>query len=158
MRSARTAFAPALSRLALALALSLGASCARRTEVAPELEVVEVDAGATAHMTADGDATEPERGPSLSGALPSSFPRDLPLPLPASVTELSSEADAARFVVIRSAAAPETLRRELASRLDRGGWQREGGDPWVRTKDGRRVQLRIDPDAFGGGTLMRVEY
>jgi hypothetical protein len=139
------------------LAASLCAACARRATEPAELEVVEVDAGATAQMTAEGDTTEPERGPTLSGALPSGFPRDLPLPLPASVTELSSDADATRFVVIRSPATPDAVRRDLAARLGRAGWRREGGDRWVSPGD-RRVRIRLDADAFGGGTLMRVEY
>ena len=154
MRRVTSSLASPAAISALALALS---SCTAPAEEPEELEVVEVDAGATARMTPEGDATEPERGPSLSGALPPSFPRDLPLPLPSSVTELSTEGEAPRFVVLRSPAAPETLRRELTQRLDRAGWQSEG-DPWRRSKDGRRVQLRLDADAFGGGTLVRVEY
>jgi hypothetical protein len=149
--------AGSLLAVSLASALLLGA-CARPGEEPAELEVVEVDAGATARMTPEGDAAEPERGPSLAGGLPQSFPRDLPLPLPGSVTEVSSEGDATRFVVIRAADQKGAVESSLRARLDRAGWRSEGGDPWVRVKDGRRVRIRLDADSFGGGTLMRVEY
>lgn len=123
-----------------------------------ELEVVEVDAGATAQMTPEGDATEPERGPALAGGLPPSFPRDLPLPLPASVTEFSAESDSSRWVVLRAADPLDAVRRSLPGRFDRAGWRSEGGDPWVRAKDGRRIRIRLDADPVTGGALVRVEY
>jgi hypothetical protein len=82
----------------------------------------------------------------------------LPLPLPGSVTEVSAEGDATRFVVIRAADQKGAVEGSLRARLDRAGWRSEGGDPWVRVKDGRRVRIRLEADSFGGGTLMRVEY
>jgi hypothetical protein len=132
--------------------------CTKPGEEPAELEVVEVDAGATARMTPEGDATEPDRGPALAGSLPPAFPGDLPLPLPASVTELSSEGEPTRYVVIRTADSLEAVRQALPARLDRAGWRSEGGDPWARVKDGRRIRIRLEGDAITRGTLMRVEY
>jgi hypothetical protein len=132
--------------------------CTKPGEEPPELEVVEVDAGATARMTPEGDATEPDRGPALAGSLPPAFPGDLPLPLPASVTELADEGAGRRYLVLRAADPVDAVRSTLPARLERAGWRSEGGDPWVRVKDVRRVRFRFEADPVTRGALVRIDY
>lgn len=147
--------APALCSLTVIAVLPLGCAPERGTE--PEqLETVEVDAGATAAMTPEGDAVEQVHGSTLAGSLPSSFPAGLPVYPAASVSEFSDPDDEVRFVILSTPDDVATTRSRYAALLDQSGW-RAAGDRWSRERDGQRVQVTIS-SAPVSGSLIRIDY
>lgn len=94
------------------------------------------------------------RKPSLVGILPSDFPGDLPLYLPASLVDFGSNP---RSVDLLSPDALGRVRPELFRLIRAGGWtvQESGGGASLR-KDSRRVRLIVREGQ--PGTLYRFEY
>jgi len=114
---------PALLLLALA-------ACDRapRGQRAPagELETVEVAPPPDAGASLAGDEVERRRQESgLAGILPSDFPRDLPLPLPASLID-TERGGGEVAILLASPSACGALRESHRVQLLAAGWREEG--------------------------------
>ncbi|HVS15299.1 MAG TPA: hypothetical protein VMV46_15330 [Thermoanaerobaculia bacterium] len=133
------------------------AACAPRSEADPEaaIETVEVGAGPTAAMTAEGDqAAAASSDEGLIGVLPGDFPPDLPLVEPASVIDFGTATD--RFVVLRTGLARSAAEAQLARRLDAAGWA-SAGDRWTRSRGRDTVRIAFE-SGRAGQTLVRIRY
>ena len=117
-------------RLAALLLLAALAACGRspRAERAPgeELETVEVAPPPDAGASLAGDEVERRReGGGLAGILPSDFPGDLPLPLPASLIDVERDGGGLA-ILLASPAECDALAREHRLRMLAAGWREEG--------------------------------
>ncbi len=94
------------------------------------------------------------RKPSLVGILPSDFPSDLPLYLPASLVDFGANP---RSVDLLSPDAPGRVRPELFRLIRGSGWivQESGGSASL-SKGSRQVRLIVREEQ--PGTLYRFEY
>lgn len=95
------------------------------------------------------------RKPTLVGILPSDFPSDLPLYLPASLVDFGANP---RSVDLLSPHSPGRVRPELFRLIRGGGWTLEesGGGSSTLRKGSRQVRLKIGEGK--PGTLYRFEY
>ncbi|MEM8961865.1 MAG: hypothetical protein AAGD38_10315 [Acidobacteriota bacterium] len=116
----------------------------------PVLETEEVGAPDAIDPDQDPRATaRRSSGPQLRGVLPSDFPQDLPVALPASIVDLSGDAEGERLVSFAAfGVSQSSLRNDLLARLAGAGWQidESASGSWQLSKDGRRATLRIDKD------------
>lgn len=121
----------------------------------PPLETEVVEPAPEATIDISEDAQSARRVESLSGVLPSDVPSDLPLHRPASLVDFGSGGE--RYITFTSPAAPAAVRADMEQRLRAEGWAREGGgEAAVFVKDGRRINLTVEPDPVG--SLWRVDY
>lgn len=136
-------------------ALGLAACQQRGGGGGPEpLETEVVEPPPEAAIDISQDAQGRRRVESLSGVLPSDVPKDLPLHRPATLVDFGSAG--ARYVTFTSPAPPQTVRADMERRLSAAGWARDGGEPAVFTKGGRRITLNVKSDPVG--SLWRVDY
>lgn len=117
-------------------------------DVQPMIEEVETS----------GDPQAVARKPQLVGAMPSSFPSDLPLFLPASLVDFGTSQDGSKSVSLATSVGQSRVRQDLMALLTAAGWRSEGGTDgsMLLSKDGRSVRLRIDKASTG--TVYRFEY
>lgn len=118
------------------------------------LETVDVTEAIDAEASLEGDVVaqpiEPPPG-AISGALPSDFPRDVPLPAPASLVDFAT-APGWRSVTLESALAPEEARREYERRLRAAGFRADPSGAWRR---GDRT-LAVAVASFHGAARITV--
>lgn len=141
--------------LAAFLVLALLGGCRKDPGEEPDpLEAVDV-VPALEIETAE-DPTEAERPPALVGLLPSGFPTDMPLYLPASLVDWGT-GDGGRYVDLLTPHGRGRVERELMALVRSGGWSATGaGGGWLLRKGGQQVRLRIEDG--NPGTLYRFEY
>lgn len=144
------------SVLALALLLAPLLAC---TPTPPEdrpLDDVAVDAGPTQTLTVDDDVqgSLPSQDSGLTGKLPSNFPIDVPLPLPASITDLGG-LSSNQYVEVSVPRARDAVRAEVDQLLRGNGWSKAGGDAYT-SSDGRRLAVVVSGDR--NGALVRIDY
>lgn len=135
-------------------ALVLG-GCPGETDDSPP-ELVAEDVGSKIEISPEDDVREVRRPQNqLSGVLPSDFPDDLPLHLPASLVDFGSES--APYVELLAQGSKSAIVADLTGRLRAGGWSLEGGgDAWTARRDGRVVKLTVR--GGGSGATYRYEY
>lgn len=132
------------------------------TEAPPEgaqrpSEIVDVKP-MIADVEISGDQQAVARKPSLIGVLPSDFPDDVPMYLPASLVDFGNTADGGRSVSLATATGRSQVSDQLAGLLVAQGWQSEGdsGGRTVWRKGERTVRLRIETASTG--TVYHFEY
>lgn len=141
--------------LAIGLALALCGCSGGESDGSPP-ELVAEDVGSKIEISPEDDTKEARRPESrLSGVLPSDFPDDLPLHLPASLVDFGTESTP--YVELLSKGSKSAIATELTGRLRAAGWTLEGGgDAWTARRDGRVVKLVLR--GTGTGTTYRYEY
>ena len=141
----------ALLQPALALAAAALAACGPSAPSEDRLDEVVVGGGPTETLTVENDAQGqlPSIEEELSGRLPSSFPEDVPLPGPATVTDLGE-----RYVEISLARDMEDVRADVDARLRGAGWAAVRGGAY--TKADRRLEVTISGDRIG--TIVGYSY
>lgn len=135
---------------ALALACGQGAEQPDKTpkevyDVPPPIEIPIAD-----------DPQEAPRPKGLSGRLPSGFPTELPLYLPASLIDYGLEADE-RWVDILTAAGRDQVEPHMLGAAAEAGWKSDG------QSDGRSLRLgersvRLEFRDGNPGTIIRVFF
>lgn len=106
------------------------------TDVAPALEV---------ETGNDPQASPPVAA--LTGVLPSDFPADLPLYLPASLVDFGRSDQGLHSVTLLTSHSVSRVRRGLDELLSEQGWAAEPGGAdgaTVLRKGGRQVRLRVE--------------
>lgn len=105
-----------------------------------------------------GDAQAVAKKPSLTGVMPSSFPKDLPLLLPASLVDFGTTPEGLRSVSLATPTSSAKVRPELLSLLSAQGWQPQGseGSATLLRKDDRTVRLLIE--SASSGAVYHFEY
>jgi hypothetical protein len=104
-----------------------------------ELETVEVAPPPDAAASLEGDEVERRRQESgLAGILPSDFPRDLPLPLPASLIDVERSGGEVA-ILLASTSSCATLRESHRHQLAAAGWREEGAGSF--RQGGRRAAV-----------------
>jgi len=122
--------------------LLVAAACERSPELsggngAGELETVEVAPAPDATASLAADEVEVRRaGSGLAGVLPSDFPRDLPLPLPASLIDIERGGGEVA-IVLATAAGCDGVLAAHRSRMLAAGWFEEA--PGSYRQEGRRA-------------------
>jgi len=140
--------------MGLALAALAAAGCPG-TQDGKNVDTVDVAAGL--EVPTDSDPKAPPEIARLTGALPSDFPRDLPVHLPASVLDFGTGADGLRWVSLISSDGGDRVRTATEARLRAAGWSlSESGGALVVRKGERRARLLLEEAR--PGTLMRYEY
>ncbi len=121
------------------------------------LDTVEVEAGATSGISHEEDRKASRsdlRGESqLAGVLPGGFPKDLPLPLPASVLGFGDEQD--RWVELSVPRSHSALQSFLERRWRGAGWRDVDG-AWQRGE--RRIEATVSQGENEGESLLRIAY
>lgn len=136
-----------------ALALYL-AGCQPSTEETATLEAVDVEPALVVGTEDDQQAVE--RGPALSGIMPTDFPSDLPLYLPASLIDFGTR-DGARYVSLLTSSSLSQVERELSELLRQQGWSLAEASGSKRLRKGaQQVSLRLENAR--PGTLYHFEY
>ncbi len=121
----------------------------RTVDVPPALEVHTVD-----------DPQARERLPALVGVLPSDFPADLPLYIPASLIDFGrTDEKGRRFVSLLTPHKPARVRRQLDALLRERGWiaTAEADGPLTLLRHGERQAWLLVEDAQSG-CVYRFEY
>ena len=143
----------------LCLACLLGSGCREPEVETPRRasEIVDVRP-MIEEIETSGDPQAVAKKPVLVGFMPSSFPGDLPLFLPASLTDFGTEQGGLRSVSLSTPAGAPKVRRDLMSLLAQAGWQAEAseGDRTLLRKEGRTVRLRIE--SASTGTVYHFQY
>ena len=124
----------------------------------PELATEEVAVLPTDGLSPDADAKDRRASQSanqLMGRLPSSFPADLPVFRPASVTDFSNPNEVPRMVELTVGRSTEQVSSYYARELEAQGWREASSNQWQ--KDGRRVELAIK-SVGGGETVVKILY
>ena len=147
--------------VALAGLLALAPACGRRPEAAAgageALETVEVTPQPDSEASLENEPVEVRRAaPSsgVAGALPESFPRDVPLPMPSSLVDFVAEAGHDPAVTLELQSAPETARRAYEAQLVAAGFERAGDGLW--TRGARRVRVSVTDFAGAARITVRV--
>lgn len=136
--------------LAAAVLLACGAGPAPRAE--PELETTEVSAQPDAAASLAGDVVAPpprESASAVAGALPSSFPRAIPLPSPSSLVDFDSR-PGLLSVTLESPLAPEAARADYEARLRAAGFRPGPRGGW----SGRGHALEVNVESFHGAARL----
>ena len=132
------------------------AGCRGGSEDAEERRLETVDVEPSISIDIEDDPTEVERAPALVGVLPSGFPEDMPLYLPASLIDFGT-GDGGRFVSLLTPHAQARVERELIEQARGAGWTAAGsGGTRELSKGGLRLRLRIEDG--NPGTLYHFEY
>jgi hypothetical protein len=124
----------------------------------PELATEEVAALPTDGLSPDADVQGARpRNPAdqLVGRLPSTFPSDLPVFRPASVTNFSNPNDVPRSIELTIARPPGDVAAYYSKELTARGWQAVDARRWQ--KDGRRIDVEIK-GVGGGDTVAKILY
>ncbi len=104
-----------------------------------------------------GDPQAVARKPQLVGVMPSSFPSDIPLFLPASLVDFGTSPDGLRSVSLATSVGQSKVRQDLMASLMAAGWRsEESGGSMLLRKDGRSVRLRIEKASTGA--VYHFEY
>jgi len=145
----------ARGRLAALLAAALLAACGGGSADAPQpLETVDVTEAIDAGASLEGDVVaqpiEPPPG-AIAGALPADFPRDVPLPAPASLVDFAT-APGFRSVTLESAMTPDEARSAYERRLRGAGFRPDPSGAWRR---GDRT-LAVAVDSFHGAARITI--
>lgn len=117
-------------------------------DVQPVIEEVEIT----------GDPQAVARQPTLSGVLPSDFPSDVPLFLPASLIDFGGTAEGLRSVSLATPVGQSKVDAQLTALLNEAGWRAGGGQGETRrfSKGERTVRLRIE--GASTGAVYHFEY
>lgn len=137
--------------LAIAV-LGCGADAAPRPDA--ELETTDVTAQPDATASLAGDvvaAPRAEGAGAVAGALPSDFPRDVPLPSPSSLVDFSSS-PGLRSLTLESPLAPEAARAEYEARLRAAGFREDPRGGW----SARGHALSFSVESFHGAARLTV--
>jgi len=143
-------------RLLPFLAATLLAACGGGGSAdAPQpLETVDVSSAIDAGASLEGDVVaqpiEPPPG-AIAGALPSDFPRDVPLPKPASLVDFAT-APGFRSVTLESALSPQEARDAYEQRLRSAGFRPDPSGAWRRGD--RTVAVAVD--SFHGAARITI--
>lgn len=121
-----------------------------------ELETVDVTPAL--EVDSSDDPQGRARTPDLVGILPSDFPSDLPLYLPASLIDFGQSARGRPTVSLLTPDGISTVRRVLFGRFQERGWTAAAASDGtiVLRKGGRTAWLRLEEAR--PGTLYRFEY
>lgn len=144
---------------ALVAATLAAPACERRQEPAPgdaKLETVEVGAKLDAYASLDQEPVEARRAApagGIAGALPEGFPKDVPLPSPASLVDFAATPGEGLSVTLEQQSAPEAAVRAYEAKLRAAGFASGEGGLWSRA--GRR--LRVSVSDFGGAARITVQ-
>jgi len=148
----------AVRTLVLGLLLVLALGCTKEPKAEDELETVDVRSGTEVDTGSDVKAVK--EGPTLTGVLPSHFPKDLPLYLPASLVDYGDTAKGRKTVSLLTPDPLSDVRRALLARLRDAGWNPSAGageaEVVVLQKGGRPAWLYLGKASTG--TLYRYEY
>lgn len=119
-------------------------------------ETVDVDQGLDIDTSGDQQAASSQSG--LAGILPSDFPSDLPLYVPASLIDFGESPSGRATVSLLSPHSISRVRRELYARLRESGWTAAAGSDGavVLEKDRRKAWLRLEEGQ--PGTRYHFEY
>lgn len=139
----------------LVLCLVVAAGCGRRAgEGEGGLESGEVppppDAGL---VVEDAAPAAPAEIGGLAGVLPSDFPRDVPVPRPASVVDLGPG-----WVVLYTVDAVDTVRERLDTALRARGWTPSGDEGALRRYRSGERQLEVTVAPGPGGAQVRLAW
>ncbi len=138
--------------LAVLLLLVLAAACGRREE-AGEAPTIDVRPAPTVDIGNDPQAAE--EVPELIGVLPSDFPADVPVYVPASLIDFGRSPRGRRSVSLISPHPVRRVRRDLAERMRERGWAADGDaaegtrwrkgatEVWLQVKDARPGTLYV---------------
>lgn len=136
----------------LVLATFAATGCAKRTtsSAAAPLETVDVTAAPDAAASLEGDVVAPPRADAsaMAGALPESFPKEVPLPESASLVDFGADS-----VTLEVRAPLAEARAAYRKRLTAAGFAATGGDAWA--KGARRIALAFAEEP--GGTRITIE-
>ncbi len=151
----RSRFFPVLFTSLLAATIWAG-GCRRSGEEQTPPETVDV--GPSLVISTENDPTEVERKPALIGVLPADFPEDLPLYLPASLTDFGAGDGGWRFVELLTSHSVAQADAGLAALVSESGWATSGSGDGGRLlrKGNRQVRLRIQDGR--PGAYYRYEY
>lgn len=132
------------------------AGCAAPTSEDKEIDTVDVTPGL--EVDTSGDEQARARQPALSGILPTDFPRDLPLYLPASLVDYGESEAGRPTVTLLTADEISRVRRDLHAKLAAAGWESSSGAAGteVLKKGGARAWLVLEDGR--PGTRYRYEY
>lgn len=140
----------------LAALLALAACDQEKTEQKP---IETVDVSPAIELDISEDVEQAPVKPSLVGVLPSSFPTDLPVLLPASLIDFGQTEGGERFVDLLLENSMTRMHREVEAALRKAGWSISGDarqSGATLSKGERRVTWRM-LDAKPG-TVCRYEY
>lgn len=128
---------------------------AARTTAEPhdELETVDVGEPLDAELSTESDTKARGVGSHVAGVLPEGFPRDLPLPAPATLVDFGGAGAGQSFVEFFSPDSATTLGPRWERQLAAAGWSRSGA-AWSRA--GRRVRVIVEGSP--PGSRVRIEY
>lgn len=117
-------------------------------DVKPIIEDIEIS----------GDVQAVARKPTLTGVLPSDFPSDVPLLLPASLIDFGGTADGRRSVSLATPVGQSSVDTRLMGLLNEAGWRSSGNEGGARrlSKGERTVRLRIE--GASTGAVYHFEY
>ncbi len=119
------------------------------------LEDVQVGEGPTETLTVDEDQQgqlPSSGGRGLTGVLPTDFPADVPLPLPADITDLGMD-DTRRYVEVSVQRPLEDVRADVNARLRGSGWQQQGQS---YSKGARTIDVAVSGSR--GSARVRIDY
>jgi len=135
---------------AMSLVALLGCGSPQGGGAGAALETEDVTAKPDAAASLEGDAVAPasQRNESLSGQLPSGFPRDVPVPRPSSVVDFGPHS-----VTLEVQAAVVPARSAYERQLRGAGYASLTGGGWSNGAH----RLRISYEERGGATWIRVE-
>ncbi|MEL7060495.1 MAG: hypothetical protein AAGN46_10755 [Acidobacteriota bacterium] len=104
----------------------------------------------------EDDVQAPPPAARLSGVLPTDFPEDLPVFVPASLIAFGDSASGRDATLLTNRGLAE-VRSGLGAQLDAAGWQRRAvGDGFELTKGARRASIRLESD--GSATTILYQY
>ncbi len=105
-----------------------------------------------------GDQQAVARKPTLTGALPSDFPADIPLFLPASLIDFGGTADGWRSVSLATPAGQSKVDAQLMGLLDAAGWRVTGSEGGARRLSKGELTVRLRIEGASTGAVYHFEY
>lgn len=120
------------------------------------LEVVDVEP--SVEISSADDPKEVRRAPTLSGALPGSFPSGLPIHLPASVVDIGQTESGSKMVTLVAEGSLAGVESGQLERLRGAGWTvlADGSGRWRLERSGTAVTMTLIEGKLG--TELRFEY
>ena len=150
-----------LLALPLLLLLLLATACGAPVEDADSGPTIDVEPGV--EVSTEDDVVEPRRAnDGLSGILPSDFPGDVPLVLPASLVDYGEE-NGQPYAEFATAKSRQSVEQGLIGLLQDRDWDvlehgAEGTPNQIRlVKDQRPLRI-VFRESEGGGAVYRVVY